>query len=114
MSRFETLRKAKLKQLRQVGPLVAASLCQRRVRCGNPHCRCAQGEKHASWCLTFKQEGKTRTVHVPREMVEEVRQWVKEHRKVKQLLAQISENSIQIIRRHVTARRAAARASAAS
>jgi len=45
-------------------------------------------------------------------MVEEVRQWVKEHRRTRQLLAQISENSLQIIRRHVSARRAAARASA--
>lgn len=112
MSRFATLREAKLKQLRQVGPLVAASLCRRDVRCGNPHCRCASGAKHTSWCLTFKRQGKTRTVHVPRDMVEEVRQWVKEHRRTRQLLAQISENSLQIIRRHVTARRAAARASA--
>ena len=74
MSRFDTQREAKLRQLHQVGPLVAASLCQRAVRCGNPKCRCARGIKHASWCLTFKQQGKTRTVHVLRDLVEEVRQ----------------------------------------
>ena len=114
MSRFDTLREAKLKQLHQAGPLVAASLCRRNVRCGNPQCRCATGAKHASWCLTFKRQGKTHTVHVPRDMVEEVRQWVKEHQKTKLLLAQISENSLQIIRRYVSAQRAAARASALS
>ena len=27
----------------EVGPLVAASLCHRAVRCGNPRCRCARG-----------------------------------------------------------------------
>ena len=74
MSRFDTRRAAQLRQLHQVGPLVAASLCQRAVRCGNPKCRCARGIKHASWCLTFKQQGKTRTVHVLRDLVEEVRQ----------------------------------------
>ena len=112
MSRFDTMREAKLRQLRQVGPLVAASLCQRAVRCGNPQCRCAGGAKHASWCLTFKRQGKTRTVHVPRDLVEEVRQWVKEYHRTKQLLAQISEQSLQIVRRHVGAQRAAARVNA--
>lgn len=112
MSRFHTMREAKLRQLRSVGPLVAASLCGRAVRCGNPRCRCARGVKHASWCLTFKQQGKTRTVHVPRDLVEEVRQWVKEYQRTKQLLAQISAQSLQIIRRHVSAQRAAARVSA--
>lgn len=114
MSRFETMRDAKLRQLRQVGPLVAASLCRRAVRCGNPQCRCADGQKHLSWCLTFKRHGKTRTVHVPRELVEEVRRWVKEYRKTKELVTQVSEQSMQIIRRHVRGRRAAARGSARS
>ena len=112
MSRFDTMRAAKLRQLREIGPLVAASLCQRAVRCGNPQCRCARGEKHSSWCLTFKRQGKTRTVHVPRNLIEEVRQWVKEYHRTKQLLAQISEQSVQIIRRHVGDQRAAARGNA--
>ena len=112
MSRFETKREAKLRQLQQVGPLVAASLCHRAVRCGNPQCRCASGAKHSSWCLTFKRQGKTRTVHVPRDLVEEVRQWVKEYQRTKQILAQISYQSVQIIRQYVRAQRAAARVNA--
>jgi len=112
MSRFETKREAQLKQLRQVGPLVAASLCQRTVRCGNPQCRCASGAKHSSWCLTFKREGRTRTVHVPRDLLQEVRQWVKEYHRTKLILAQISEQSVQIIRGYVRAQRAAARVNA--
>ena len=112
MSRFDTLREAKLRQLRAVGPLVAASLCHRAVRCGNPKCRCARGAKHSSWCLTFKQQGNTKTVHVPRGLVEEVRQWVKEYRRTKQILTQISCQSLQIIRQYVRSHRAAARVNA--
>jgi hypothetical protein len=114
MSRFETRREAELRELRTVGPVVAASLCERRVRCGNANCKCARGEKHSSWCLTFKHQGRTRTVHVPRAMLPEVKQWVKEYRRVKQLLQQISYQSLQIIRGHVRERRAAARVSAKS
>ena len=112
MSRFDTKREAKLRQLQKVGPLVAASLCHRAVRCGNPQCQCASGAKHSSWCLTFKRQGKTRTVHVPRDLVEEVRQWVKEYQRTKQILAQISYQSVQIIRQFVRAQRAAARVNA--
>jgi hypothetical protein len=110
MSRFETRRDAKLRQLGSLGPMVAASLCRRMVTCGNPNCRCARGEKHESWCLTYKVKARTRTVHVPRDMLEEVRAWVKEHKRARKLLAEISANSIAIIRGYVPRKRAAARA----
>jgi hypothetical protein len=51
-------------------------------------------------------------VHVPRDLVEEVRKWAKEYQRTKHLLSQISEQSLQIIRRYVGARRAAARVNA--
>lgn len=112
MSRFDVRREAELKQLRTLGPLVAASLCERRVRCGNPTCKCARGEKHSSWCLTYKHKNRTRTVHVPRAMLQEVEQWAKEYRRAKQLLKEISYQSVQIIQHHVRERRAVARVNA--
>jgi hypothetical protein len=112
MNRFEVRRQAGLKELRTLGPVVAASLCERQIRCGNPNCKCAKGQKHVSWCLTYKQEGRTRTVHVPRAMFEEVEKWAKEYRRAKRLLREISYQSMQIIRRHVRDQRAAARVNA--
>jgi hypothetical protein len=112
MSRFDRRRESGLRQLHALGPVVAASLCRRMVRCGNPNCRCARGDKHSSWCLTFKQQGRTRTVHVPQAMLQEVEQWVKEYRRAKQLLQQISQQSLRIIQGHVRAQRAAARVNA--
>ena len=114
MSRFEVRREAELRQLRTMGPVVAASLCERRVRCGNLHCKCARGEKHSSWCLTFKHKGRTRTVHVPRALLQEVAQWAKEYQRAKRLLRAISYQSMQIIQSHVRAQRAAARINAKS
>jgi len=110
MNRFDRRREADLGKLRSLGPVVAASLCERRVRCGNPNCQCAQGAKHVSWCLTYKQQGKTRTVHVPRAMLPEVTQWVKEYRRAKGLLKDISYQSVRIIQGYVRAQRAAAQA----
>ena len=110
MSRFHARRDAKLRKLAELGPMVAASLCPRLTRCGNPNCKCARGEKHQSWCLTFKHKGKTQTVHVPKDMLKEVRQWVREHKRAKRLLLEISYQSVQIIKSHVSEKRAAARA----
>ena len=110
MSRFERRREAKLKQLAQCKPLVAASLCQVNRRCGHPNCKCARGQFHKAHVLTYKVKGKTRVVHVPKDMVEEVRGWVQEHKRVKRLVREISNNSLAIIHSHVPASRAAARA----
>ena len=111
MSRFETRRGAKLRELASVQPLVAGSLCLARRTCGRPSCRCARGEPHWAWALTFKVAGKTRTVHVPKDIVEEVRKWVNEHKRVKRLIREISSLSLQIIHRHVPASRAAGKRS---
>jgi hypothetical protein len=42
-------------------------------------------------------------------MLEEVREWVEEHKRAKQLLKDISYQSIQLIKEHVPHKRAAAR-----
>ena len=109
MSRFQTRRENQLRQLHTIGPAVGASLCRRMTKCGNPNCKCARGQKHESWCLTYKEQGKTHTVHVPRDMLEEVRQWVREYKRARQLLRHISYQSIRIIKEHVPHKRAAAR-----
>jgi hypothetical protein len=59
--------------------------------------------------LTYKDKGKTHTVHVPRDMLEEVRQWVKEYQRAKMLLKDISYQSMRIIKEHIPHQRAAAR-----
>jgi hypothetical protein len=113
---LETRRNAKLKELAGVGPLLQGSLAEIRVTCGNPNCRCARGEKHRSHILKRQVRGKTQSLYVPVDMVEEARQWVEEHRRVKRLLADISELNRSILKAYVATKRAHAanRAIAAS
>lgn len=108
MSRFEVRRAAKLKELAACRPFVAASLCEVKRRCGNPRCRCAQGRPHRAHVLTRKVRGKTRTLHVPKELLGEVRAWVEEYARVKRLIAQVSEATLAILHHRSVARRAAA------
>jgi len=109
MSRFEKRRAGLLKRLAACKPFVAASLCAVNRTCGNPNCRCARGQPHQAHVLTYKVKGKTKSVYVPKNLVEEVRTWVDEHKRIKRLIAEISKESMEIIRRHVPASRAAAK-----
>ena len=98
-NRFEKRRQACLKQLARTGPFVEGSL----VGVQHPSC------KHVAWRLTFKVKAKTRTVYVPVDMVQEVRQWTHTYRQLKKLIRAVTRNSLALIHGHVAARRAARR-----
>lgn len=66
-------------------------------RCGKPTCRCAQGEGHPSWSLTFMVGGKKRVEHIPTEWVEEVRRRVELGRQAKEALAEILAANAQLL-----------------
>ena len=78
-----------LKKLAEVGPMVRGSLVT--ARKGN----------HLAHQLTVSVKGKTHTVYVPMDMVEEVRQWIKNHRRLQRILREVSKLNMAIIHRHV-------------
>jgi hypothetical protein len=102
-------RDAKLKELSGIGIFIGGSLASVKVRCGNPNCRCARGERHEATILCKKVRGKSTSIHVPRGIVEEVKAWSREHRRLKRLVMEISGLGERIIRLHVKTGRASAR-----
>jgi hypothetical protein len=97
---------ARLKRLAATGPLLAGSLGQVLRPCGPPSCRCHHGgPKHAASQLTFKDQGRSRSVYVPKDLVEEVRQWLAAQRRLDQLLHEIHQLGTALIRTHVRHRR---------
>jgi hypothetical protein len=95
-SRHHRLRDAYRRQLGEIGLFVEGTLCKVK----------RPGRKPPVYQLTFKQAGKTRTVYVPVELTEEVRQWAKEYKRLKHLIRKITQQNLAIIRRHVAVRRA--------
>ena len=75
------------------------------VRCGKPACHCAEGGGHPSWYLSFSRKGKTEMVYVPKDDLEEVREWVGEHKRVKRLVREISDLSVELLRAEARIRR---------
>jgi hypothetical protein len=91
---------ARRARLAATGPILAATLTQVRKRCGQPACRCAHGEPHLAWRLTYKAHGKTRNVHVPLALLDEVRSWIQEHKRIKALLAEAHQLAVALVRTH--------------
>ena len=95
------MRDARVKKLSQTRPLMAGSLVQIAKHCGRPGCHCQSGEKHVGWYLTRSVHGKTQTTYVPLDLVKEVRTWIAQYRKMKLLIAEISDLNRALLRGHV-------------
>ena len=95
-------RDAWLKKLAQVGPPLRGSLCK------------VQRGGHTAHQLTVSVEGKTHTVYVPIEKVQEVKEWIHNYRQTQRILKELSKLNMALIHRHVPESRAAHRRSAAS
>ncbi|HLE81789.1 MAG TPA: hypothetical protein VJA25_10905 [Dehalococcoidia bacterium] len=79
------LRDARVKELAARCPPLAASVG--RQRGGGCH-------------VTLKQGRKTRTVYVPKDLRQEVEASVQEHRRIKHLVAEITQLQLALIRGH--------------
>lgn len=71
------------------------TLTMRGVTCGKPGCRCAQGDKHNALCLSSSQHGKSRQVVIPAALETEVRQWVDDYHRIRDLLEEVSELAME-------------------
>lgn len=92
---------SRLGQLGTDKPILAASLAQIRKHCGRQSCHCQQGGPlHTAWHLTYKVKGRTRTVYVPVDLLDEVRSWLEEHKRIKALLGEIHELTVALVRTH--------------
>lgn len=96
---------ARLKRLAAQRPVLQASLVRIAKHCGRKGCRCQRGHKHVGNYLTFKEAGKTRTVYVPLDLVEDVRQWIAEARRLKGLMRESSQLAVALVAGHVEAKK---------
>ena len=64
-------------------PLLDAYLYRSRVKCGKPQCRCMTSNyRHETWCLSYSQDGKSRTRTVPLELLPVLRQMTINYRQI--------------------------------
>lgn len=89
-----------LVKLASIGPFVAATLVTSYRICGTETCSCMKenGLKHKTITLTWKENKKTKSVYVPKVLHDEVILWCDNYKKMKVVLAKLSDLQLNLIR----------------
>ena len=85
-----------LRQVLRPFPMVLGSLFQMRRQCGNPRCKCARGELHASWYLSRRREGKTKLTYIGRVVPDWLQKRVGRYQRPQKRLAAIRKIDAEI------------------
>jgi hypothetical protein len=83
-----------------VGNVMRGSVVETTRRCGKMNCRCARDEKkeHPQLLLSVSMGGQTRTAHIDRAHVDEVKCATSNYRRLTELLDQLTEVNIKLLR----------------
>ena len=81
-------------------PAVLGSLSFRRSPCIRPNCpACLSGEKHPSYVLYGRQQGRRFSLYVPEELVPQVQRWLDNGRALQELLYQAAARNLRALKR---------------
>ena len=86
-------------ELASLGLALPGTLIERHVRCGKPGCRCHADppDLHGPyWQWTRKVAGKTVTRLVPDDQLDNYRQWLDNHRRLRALVAELETLTLAI------------------
>lgn len=85
--------------LEQEGGVVPGSLYTSRTQCGRKTCKCMKSDyRHANRCLSFKEDGRSRTRTIPDELAEDIQKWTEGYRRVKALRKAIAAISAELLK----------------
>lgn len=81
-------------------PLFAASLYEHKIKCGKPQCKCAKDKayRHHMWCLSFVDQGRSKTRVVPeddRAAVQDLTQAYRRFRQARRDIHQLTQQLLQ-------------------
>lgn len=69
--------------------VMAASLSKTYKVCGKPNCKCARGDKHEVYQLSWTENGRRRSTHIRRDELAKVRAAVERYRRLRQSRAEL-------------------------
>ena len=88
-----------LQRINKFSPWIQGTLVTTTRFCGKKNCAChTGGQKHPVMYVTWKENGKTVSLYVPKQLEGEVRSWVGNYRKLKEVVRQISNIQKNIMR----------------
>lgn len=96
-ARLRQKKRKALKELRIPEDALPGSLALTYTRCGKANCRCAGGEGHPGWQLTFMVAGQKRVHRIPAEWAEEVQERVEAGHAFKEVLGEVLTANAELL-----------------
>lgn len=90
MSSKERSLRSRLAQMISSQAFFRGTLVSRERICGSKNCKCLKGEKHPGLYLDIREDGKHRQIFIPKSLENNVRYWVQQSQKIRQLLEDLS------------------------
>ena len=89
-------------QMQHLWPAIKGSLAQVRKPCIRKNCQaCASGKKHPAWILSVVAAGRRSTLYVPEGLVSQIKQAIKNGRKIEDLLQKAAIQMVKNYRNQV-------------
>lgn len=85
-------------QMRRLGSMIQGSVVFRQMTCGKPNCRCRRGFPHTYLCVTYKEQGKTKTVYVNKSREAEALLLARNYKQHKELLKELTRVNLEILK----------------
>lgn len=80
-------------------PLLDGYLYRAKVRCGKESCRCMTSDtRHESWCISYVENGESRTRTVPLESLAIVRRMTDRYRRLRSARSELTKQAHAILK----------------
>jgi hypothetical protein len=92
-------RRRAVQQVPPIEEVLRGSILERSVRCGQPNCRCASGERHAATVFSVSfPGGRTEQISLPAAVVPTVRGWVANYQRWWEIIEKVSGINRELLR----------------
>ena len=89
----------KMKQLTKLKKIVKGTVNKVYTKCGNSNCKCAKGEKHPAFQLTYKAENNlTKTIYLSKNKVNMTLERIENYKLARKLFNEIVELNIELLK----------------
>ena len=77
--------------------ILKASLGQTSFKCGKPRCLCTRNALHTAYYLSYRMNGKTYTVHIPKTLIKKVSKGCQNWKHMVKDLEKATHQSVQAL-----------------
>lgn len=98
IEKLKRRRKTLEKRMGALGPLMRGSVVELAMRCGNPNCRCARGEKHKKYHYSMSKKGKTKMIYLGKAREPIARQYSGNYKTLLEIVEEMTMINMELLK----------------